>query len=151
VGYQVKRGDTLSAIARRFGLSRDDIVRWNNITNPNHILAGSMLKLRPPVNEDAPMSDETPKPENSQHAADHIEGVLDEMDNVFNEVKASAAGVRAKLRAEGKQMRDNLQTFEQRVVGRMASANTRFQRMLGGNGGPPLDDDVLTLEHKPEE
>ena len=44
----VVRGDTLYAIAWRFGIERNDLVRWNGITNPDRILVGQRLALVPP-------------------------------------------------------------------------------------------------------
>jgi len=41
--YIVQRGDTLSAIARRFGTTVDALVSTNNITNPNSISVGQEL------------------------------------------------------------------------------------------------------------
>ena len=44
--YTVRSGDTLSEIAMRFGVSVSDLVRWNNISNPNLIYPGEVLKIR---------------------------------------------------------------------------------------------------------
>lgn len=41
--YSVERGDTLSRIARSFNVSVSNLVTWNNIQNPNRILAGQQL------------------------------------------------------------------------------------------------------------
>jgi LysM repeat protein len=41
--YTVQRGDTLSAIAKRFGTTVDAIVRANGITNPSRIVTGQKL------------------------------------------------------------------------------------------------------------
>ncbi len=43
--YIVQRGDTLAAIARRFGVTAEAIARLNNITNPNLIFAGQELLI----------------------------------------------------------------------------------------------------------
>ena len=43
--YTVKRGDTLSSIARRYGVSVDYLVRINNIQNPNIIYPGQLLQI----------------------------------------------------------------------------------------------------------
>lgn len=43
--YTVKEGDTLSGICGRFGVKMDDVVRWNNISNPNIIRVGLVLTL----------------------------------------------------------------------------------------------------------
>ena len=41
--YTVKSGDTLSVIANDFGVTVDQLVRWNNISNPNLITVGQIL------------------------------------------------------------------------------------------------------------
>src|SRR5690606_13094985 len=43
--YTVKRGDTLSHIAKRFGTTVNELVRLNNIKNPNLIFPGQKLKI----------------------------------------------------------------------------------------------------------
>ncbi len=43
--YYVQRGDTLSGIARRYGLNKDDLVAINGISNPNRIVVGQQLRL----------------------------------------------------------------------------------------------------------
>jgi len=44
-GYTVRSGDTLSAIAKNLGTTVNDIVRKNNIVNPNLIYTGTKLKI----------------------------------------------------------------------------------------------------------
>ncbi|WP_346934588.1 LysM peptidoglycan-binding domain-containing protein [Clostridium sp.] len=44
--YTVKSGDTLSEIAQRYGTTTSTIVRLNNISNPNLIYPGQILKIR---------------------------------------------------------------------------------------------------------
>ena len=43
--YTIKRGDTLWGISRRYGVSVQNIVSWNNIQNPNLIYPGQRLIL----------------------------------------------------------------------------------------------------------
>lgn len=43
--YRVRYGDTLYSIAWRFGVSVWQLSQWNNIPDPNHIYAGSVLKV----------------------------------------------------------------------------------------------------------
>lgn len=43
--YTIRRGDTLSLIARRYGISVQNLVEWNNIQNPNLIFPGQTLIL----------------------------------------------------------------------------------------------------------
>lgn len=43
--YTVHSGDTLSAIAARYGMSWETLARLNNISNPNMIMVGQVLRL----------------------------------------------------------------------------------------------------------
>jgi LysM repeat protein len=43
--YTVASGDVLSGIAIRFGVTVDEIVKWNNIKDPNFIMAGQLLTI----------------------------------------------------------------------------------------------------------
>ena len=45
--YTVQAGDTLFSIAQRFGVSLDDVVEANNITNPDVIYEGDTLTIPP--------------------------------------------------------------------------------------------------------
>ena len=45
IKYVIKRGDTLSKIAQNYGVTIQDLVRWNNIKNKNLIYAGSTLTI----------------------------------------------------------------------------------------------------------
>lgn len=44
--YVVKNGDTLSEIAEDFGTTVDQLVKWNNIYNPNLIYVGQKLRVK---------------------------------------------------------------------------------------------------------
>lgn len=48
--YRVERGDTLSQIARSNRQSAQNIARWNNLSNPNSIEVGQVLRVAPPGN-----------------------------------------------------------------------------------------------------
>ena len=45
ISYTVQRGDTLFAIARRYGTTVDEIANINSIANPNLIYPGEVLKI----------------------------------------------------------------------------------------------------------
>jgi len=45
--YTVKRGDTLYRIALDFGQSYSELVTWNNLSNPNDIKVGQVLRVAP--------------------------------------------------------------------------------------------------------
>ena len=44
--YDISWGDTLSGISRLTGVSVDELVKLNNISNPNLIYSGSSIKIR---------------------------------------------------------------------------------------------------------
>lgn len=43
--YTIKKGDTLGAIARRYHVTTQQLMRWNGITNPNRLSVGKRLKI----------------------------------------------------------------------------------------------------------
>lgn len=43
--HTVVAGDTLSTIAKKYGLRLDDLVKWNAIENPDKIVVGQKLEL----------------------------------------------------------------------------------------------------------
>ena len=43
--YQIQPGDTLESIAKKYNVTIDQLVRWNNISNPNIIPVGQQLKI----------------------------------------------------------------------------------------------------------
>jgi len=52
--YVVQRGDTLSSIAARYGLSYPQLATYNNIANPNQLLVGQILTIPPSRSPAAP-------------------------------------------------------------------------------------------------
>ena len=49
--YSVKPGDTMIRIGLENGQNWRDIVRWNNLENPNLIEVGQVLRVAPPVSD----------------------------------------------------------------------------------------------------
>ena len=43
--YTVKKGDTLSAIAKKYGVTYQFLAKINNIPDPNKIYVGQVIKL----------------------------------------------------------------------------------------------------------
>ncbi|HEY0491445.1 MAG TPA: peptidoglycan DD-metalloendopeptidase family protein [Telluria sp.] len=66
--YTVQKGDTLLGIALDFGQNYRDMVVWNNLTDPNDIKSGQVLRVSPPaqVAQTAPVA---APPETRQPAA----------------------------------------------------------------------------------
>ena len=46
--YTVVAGDTLGGIAKRFGVTVENLVAWNGITDPNSIAVGQVLRVSAP-------------------------------------------------------------------------------------------------------
>ena len=44
--YMIRSGDTLAGIAQRFNTTVPELMRLNNITNPDMIYAGRIIKIR---------------------------------------------------------------------------------------------------------
>ncbi|MFQ5399665.1 MAG: LysM peptidoglycan-binding domain-containing protein [Anaerolineae bacterium] len=65
--YVVRPGDTLSRIARRFGLSPQALAAANALSNPNFIRVGQVLRLAA-----APPSSAAPSPPPAQEAPDSV-------------------------------------------------------------------------------
>jgi LysM repeat protein len=51
--YTVRRGDTLYAIARRFGVTTGDLVALNDLSDRSHIRPGQRLRIPSPDTETA--------------------------------------------------------------------------------------------------
>jgi murein DD-endopeptidase MepM/ murein hydrolase activator NlpD len=47
--YRVQRGDTVLKIARDNRQSAQSLIRWNNLTNPDSIEVGQVLRVAPPA------------------------------------------------------------------------------------------------------
>ena len=47
--YRVRRGDNLSVISKRFGVSQQDLVKWNRLRNRNQIAVGERLRVAAPA------------------------------------------------------------------------------------------------------
>jgi LysM repeat protein len=46
VYYTVKKGDSLSLIARHYRISVRTLMQWNNVKNPHRIYTGQVLRVR---------------------------------------------------------------------------------------------------------
>ena len=43
--YTIQKGDTLSSIAKRYSTTVENLCRWNNISNPNYLVAGKRIRV----------------------------------------------------------------------------------------------------------
>ncbi|WP_027815140.1 peptidoglycan DD-metalloendopeptidase family protein [Paraburkholderia bannensis] len=67
--YRVERGDTLYKIARSNRQSVSSIVRWNNLSNPDAIEVGQVLRVSPPAGSSAGAQRTVPRSSSSAAAA----------------------------------------------------------------------------------
>jgi lipoprotein YgeR len=68
--YRVERGDTVSKIARSNRQSVSNIVRWNNLSNPDAIEVGQVLRVAPPAGSSAGAQRTAPRASASASAPD---------------------------------------------------------------------------------
>ena len=59
--YRVERGDTVYKIARSNRQSVQNIVRWNNLSNPDAIEVGQVLRVEPPAGTTTARTSATPR------------------------------------------------------------------------------------------
>ncbi|MDR2337837.1 MAG: transglycosylase SLT domain-containing protein [Deltaproteobacteria bacterium] len=45
IAYKVRRGDTVASIAKKFSMSKKEVIAYNNIKNPSKLRAGQTLKV----------------------------------------------------------------------------------------------------------
>ncbi|WP_459614208.1 peptidoglycan DD-metalloendopeptidase family protein [Bordetella sp. 2513F-2] len=64
--YVVKPGDSLYRIARTYNLDIENLKRWNNLTDPNQISVGQVLKLSGSASAPAAPSGAVPAPKPPQ-------------------------------------------------------------------------------------
>lgn len=60
--YTVKKGDTLWAIAKKYGVTINDLVAWNGIANPNLLKVGQKLTIGKPAAKPPVPKPPAPKP-----------------------------------------------------------------------------------------
>lgn len=64
VEYKIRKGDSLSEIAKRHGATLKQVTSYNNIRNPNKIKVGQVIKI--PVKDGVPLpADQSPQLTNS--------------------------------------------------------------------------------------
>jgi LysM repeat protein len=44
--YVVKKGDTLSSIGRKYGVSATELAKYNHLTNMNALQVGQKIKIK---------------------------------------------------------------------------------------------------------
>lgn len=44
--YRVQPGDTLGAIAKKYNVTIEQLMKWNNIQDPNMLTIGQQLKIK---------------------------------------------------------------------------------------------------------
>ncbi|MBI5136303.1 MAG: LysM peptidoglycan-binding domain-containing protein [Nitrospirae bacterium] len=98
VVYSVQPGDTLTRIARRFGVSVADIVRANDVDRASHITVGSRLNV--PVRGAGPAPAEVERVADAAVVAEAGADVVDSAAEVVAEAGAEGVGADAEVVAE---------------------------------------------------
>jgi murein DD-endopeptidase MepM/ murein hydrolase activator NlpD len=70
--YRVERGDTVSKIARENRQSVQNIVRWNNLPNPDAIETGQVLRVVPPAGMSRPVASIPSPPSAAKDSAPRV-------------------------------------------------------------------------------
>ena len=101
--YRVKRGDTVLRIALDQGQSYRDIVRWNNLADPNQIEVDQLLLVRPPANAMTvkPLASAAPTPAPQKMAEPAAEPKIEAV-----KPDAPPPGIRLSWPAKGKVVED---------------------------------------------
>lgn len=88
--YIVKKGDTLSEIVKRFGIKVDDILRENQIPNPDLIQPGLTLVIpdAQPVQKHEPVSIPVPIPRPAPQLPSTFESTPDKPGWLFERIKS---------------------------------------------------------------
>ena len=68
--YRVRRGDTLSGIAKRLGIDQKALMAWNGITHADRIVAGQLLRISAPDGQPAATEPDTGQTTQISAAAD---------------------------------------------------------------------------------
>lgn len=107
--YKVRAGDTLSAIASKHKTTTAALVKLNNITNPNFIRVGQVLKVsgtaaspapKPPASVSAPTAP-APKPSPSKPSTSSITYTVKSGDSVWTIARAYKVTTAAIIQANG--------------------------------------------------
>lgn len=82
--YNVVRGDTLSGIARKYGVNWKDLAKLNGLANPDLIFAGQQICLSKTNTDDTSSSSgststSTPTATSTPTKATSVEGMIDEI------------------------------------------------------------------------
>jgi lipoprotein NlpD len=106
--YRVKRGDTLLRIALDQGQSYRDIVRWNNLSDPNLIEVDQLLLVRPPASAMTvkPLSSAATTPAPQKMADQRMAEPAAEPKLEAVKPDAPAPGIRLSWPAKGKVVED---------------------------------------------
>ena len=95
--YTVVLGDTLGKVANRFGVSVDELVKLNNLSNPNLIYVGTVLKVDASATKTAEVT--VPKATVVENTTEKTVVKVDPVQTVAPKAAATAPTVTAKTQA----------------------------------------------------
>ena len=94
--YTVVLGDTLGKVANRFGVSVDELVKLNNLSNPNLIYVGTVLKVDGSAAKTAEVT--VPKATVVENTAEKTVVKVDPVQTVAPKAAATAAPAKAETK-----------------------------------------------------
>lgn len=151
--YTVVRGDSLSKIASRFGVTVAMLVEWNSIENPNLIRVGQVLVVGW---EEEPEPDPEPEPGPPSYTKEEIDAAfqqvsadIEELAGVVTDLASTVGNVVASLGARA----DDLETRAEGLEERTRSIEIRADGLDGEVGElksevGKLKDGVAVLESR---
>ena len=114
--HKVREGETLGAIAKRYGVSTTDLATFNKLEDADDLLVGQLIRVPQPgaVAKKAPPAPRHPMPAEMKASLDKLRVIPGKWRYVVVHHSASASGKRL-LRSRRRRSRELFQTRELRV------------------------------------
>ncbi|MEV4667751.1 LysM peptidoglycan-binding domain-containing protein [Microbacterium sp. LWO12-1.2] len=140
--YVVRAGDTISAIAGRYGLRTADVLTWNGLSWRSVIYPGQTLRLLAPATAPAPVASPAAAPSTSAHtvvAGDTVYGIANKYGTTVDAVLAANGLTRASIIYPGQKLAvsggstPSTAAAPAAVVAPAATTSTRTHTVVAGD------------------
>lgn len=140
--YVVRAGDTISAIAGRYGLRTADVLTWNGLSWRSVIYPGQTLRLLAPTAAPAPVASPAAAPSTSAHtvvAGDTVYGIANKYGTTVDAVLAANGLTRASIIYPGQKLAvsggstPSTAAAPAAVVAPAATTSTRTHTVVAGD------------------
>lgn len=140
--YVVRAGDTISAIAGRYGLRTADVLTWNGLSWRSVIYPGQTLRLLAPAAAPAPVASPAAAPSTSAHtvvAGDTVYGIANKYGTTVDAVLAANGLTRASIIYPGQKLAvsggstPSTAAAPSAVVAPAATTSTRTHTVVAGD------------------